>query len=292
MVAKRCAPIGLSWDRAALVGVLARSLPVCVSTVLVTWLLQGPIVLSKPIIGDSEAIGQLAVTLQLLVLSASFPVAVGLASLPAISRSAQRQDGKDLLFARVMFRAAFAVGGALGFLAWGLAPALVVLVLGESYREAGELLRWALWLMIPMILGNASLRVLEGRGHYLASSLAAMAGAVVLTASLPDLVAALGAQGALFAAGLGMLVWCSLALLILGRKAGTNLTSVLLRPALTVAAAAAVCALLAPYSPSLAVTAALLMLALVGYFGGLISASDRSRFGDLLRASLGRPRRP
>lgn len=269
-------------DRRYLVHLLIRGLPVGVSAILVTWLMQGPVVLTKHLLGDGAAIAQLAVALQVLLLSSAMPMSIGMAALPVLARSIEREDGKDAGFAEAMFRVAFVVTGGASFLMMSFAPAVVTVVLGDLYGEAGELARWVLWLLLPLSVGHVSARILESRGRYILSSLSSLAGATVLTAALPFLVIEFGLSGALLAAGGGLLVWSLVALAMLTQSLRLNLSLSALRPAILIGGCTLAYAAGAQIGPTAAAFAGLISLALGMRLGGLLTPAERVQLRDLL----------
>lgn len=216
------------WDRVA--PLLAQGLPLFVSALFFTWLLQGPLVLFRHIADNEHDLGQLALAMQAFFALCAVPWSISLSALPVLSRATVRQDGKDVLFASAMARIAILFGALAGLSAMALGPWLVDSLFGGRYVLAGRLLGPALWLLVPMAAGTAAAQVLVAQGRLISQALCAIAGAGVMTALMFALKATMGPGGALVAAGAGLSIWALSLIAALAHGSALKLGHSVLRP--------------------------------------------------------------
>jgi O-antigen/teichoic acid export membrane protein len=242
VVRRRIAAFTLVWPLRTLWGLLRRGVTVLVGVALIGWFREGAVVLYRFSSGELAQLADLAIAIQAFGLLAQVPGVAIASTLPVLSRSVERRDGKSGLFVDVTLRAGVVIGGALGILGVGLGPGVVELVFGSDYAHAGVLLGIALWLCIPWTLARALWLVLLAHGWYLRSSLGLVAGMVTMTGLLPGLVLAFGAAGSLIAVGLGLVVWMGCLIGFVMRLEVVDTRQALIKP--TCALAAAVVAML------------------------------------------------
>ena len=282
LVRKNLTRVQPKWAWQGLLSLISKGFPLCLGTLFLGWLLQGPLVLFRHVPSASDTLGQLALALQLFGLLLTVPLSIGTVALPILSRSAARQDGKDLRFVEVMLRITLILVAIVGLCGMALGPWLVTLVFGNQYSLAGHLLGPVLWLLIPFAMAISTSQVLIGRGHFVASSFCAFCGALVLTLALPPIANELGPYGALLATGLGMSLWAVTLIALLVWSSGLELGFAILRPAVVVLLSVVVYIGLVSVSPWVALPASLLTL-LAGTFAfGVLTAAERSA----LRARL------
>jgi O-antigen/teichoic acid export membrane protein len=223
-------PIRLNWAWKGLKYVLVNGLPIGLGLIMVSWLQTGTIVLYRHMASSADNLGQLALAMQIFTISSTIPMAAGVASLPVLSRSVMRKDGKDLLYTETMFKAAFILGAAAGLAGLGIGPWLVDIMFGTRYMGAGYLLGFVIWLLIPLMCGTTVTGVYIARGHFFLPTMCSGAGAVVFTLSMPWLVSAMDTLGAVLATGAGMLVWALSSIWILARSDDLDVFRSVLRP--------------------------------------------------------------
>ena len=222
--------IRLNWAWHDLKDILVRGLPIGLGFIMVNWLQTGSLVLYRHLASSTDNLGQLALAMQAFALSSAISMAAGTASLPVLSRSVARQDGKDLLFTETMIKAAFILGGAAGLAGLGGGPWLVDIVFGTHYIETGYLLGLVMWLLIPLTCGITITRVYLARGQFFLPTACAGAGAVVFTLAMPWLVSAMDTLGAVLATGTGMGVWALSLICILAKSDDLDMLRSVFRP--------------------------------------------------------------
>jgi len=222
--------VRLNWSRQGLKDIVVKGIPIGVGFITVNWLLNGPIILFRHMSSSENSLGQLALAMQALVLIGSVPMAVGMASLPVLSRSVARQDGKEFVYAETMMRAGLLFGAAAGVAGLGAGGWLVELMLGSRYHEAGYLLGLVMWLLIPFTCGTAASRVYLARGEFFLPTICSGVGASVMTLTMPWLVAAIDISGAVVATAMGMVVWALSLICLLARSGELDVRKTIFRP--------------------------------------------------------------
>jgi len=230
LIRRHLVPIRLNWNWRGLKYILVGGLPIGLGFIMVNWLQTGSLVLYRHMASSADSLGQLALAMQAFAISSAMPLALGLASLPVLSRSVARQDGKDLLFTKTMIKAAFILGAASGLAGLGIGPWLVDIMFGARYMEAGYLLGFVMWLLIPLMCGTSVTRVYIARGQFYLPTACAAAGAVVFTLTMPWCVTALDVLGAVLATGAGMGVWSLSLIWMLARSDDLDVLRSVFRP--------------------------------------------------------------
>ena len=264
LIRRRIVTIRLNWSWHELRDLIAKGLPLGFEFFMMTWLQTGVLVLFRHIAGSGNSLGQLALAMQAFVVMSSISTAAGMASLPVLSRSVARQDGKDLFFIMTSMKATFIFGGVAGLTALGGGPWLVDLIFGTRYIEAGHLLGLVMWLFIPFTCAITIGRVYLAMEQYLLLAVCSGAGALVFTLTVPWLVSFLDTKGAVIAAGAGMVVWASILLWSLARSGELDVYQTVFRSLLMILMALGVFYTLRPVNA---------LLALIMGWGTLLSGA-------------------
>jgi hypothetical protein len=143
----------------------------------------------------------------------------------------------------------------------------------------------ALWCLLPFAIAIQITTVAVGRGHYYLAPVCHLAGATVLTLSMPVLVAALGPPGGVLAAGLGLATAAGSISLVAARRGWLAAGRTLGLPLLCILGATAAYRLVADISAWLALCAGLLVLAGLAWWLGVVSRADRRLAGQLVGRS-------
>jgi len=193
-------------------------LPVAIASVGATWLMQGPLVLYKDRVSVPSDLGVVALVLQIFILVAGIPVALGRAALPALSRTVARTDNKEALFLSVVLRTAIAGTTGLIIAAYAAGAWIIPLIFGEAYRPAGAYLAWGMMLVLPFGVASIASQILVAHDRMLHVMSSAVIGAGAMTALVQMLVPAGGSIAVYFLCVIaGMLVWATTALVLLSR---------------------------------------------------------------------------
>lgn len=216
------------FRRGLLLGIFA------VSSVFV---LQGPLILYRYISGLGEHLGQLALAMQALILLASLPGYLTAGALPVLSRSILRGDGKARFFTESTIRVTIIAGTAMGLTGLAVLPWFVETIFGPSYGNAGNLLAWTLWFLIPVAVSTTVRGIFMARGEYAVPALFSLAGASVLLLVIYPAISLMGSAGVIGTLGLALLVETSGLVKAARQAVQLDIRTVFLKPALASLAA-------------------------------------------------------
>jgi O-antigen/teichoic acid export membrane protein len=253
LVWRRIVAIRFNFSWQGLKYVLYQGIPLGLMVVMENWLLHGPLVLFRHFGVSDSSLGQLALSMQAFTIICSVPMAAGAASLPVLSRSVTRQDGKEILFTETIIRASFIFGAFAGITGIGAGPWLVNLIFGIRYLEAGYLLGISMWLLIPFSCAITISRVYVVKGEFYLPMIFSGVGALIMTLIMPCLVAAWNASGALIATATGMVVWALGVIFLSARSGLLDIRKTVFRPIVVIIFGLGVFFLLKPVNNLVAV---------------------------------------
>lgn len=283
LVMRRIVTVRLHWGWRGLKSILAQGLPIGLGAIVVTWLVQGPLVLFRHMVGTGNSLGQLALAMQAFFHISAVTGVASAASIPVLSRAVARDDGKDALFAQAVVRAAFIFGAAAGLAGIAAGPWAVDMVFGARYGEAGRLLGLAIWLLIPWTCGTAIWNVYLARGQFFLPTMCAGIGAMVLTLIMPWLVSAMDIQGAVLATGAGMSIWALTLVAILARSGDLDVYQAIVWPSAAIVLALGVYFILETANVWLALAASWLVLFGGAMVFGILTPDERSALIGITR---------
>lgn len=206
--------------------------PIAVASIAAAWLMQGPFVMFRGHAAQAADLGIVALVLQVFVLMAGVPAALGRAALPALSRSVVRSDSKDAVFLEVVLRAGIAASAALAMLASTIGAWALPWILGEAYRPAGSLLFLGVLLALPFGVGSLTGQIQLAHGRAREAMICAAVGALAMTAlvlGFRDSHA--DAASYLLLLSSGSVVWSALGLAFAGRRVQIHWVRSLVVPA-------------------------------------------------------------
>lgn len=230
VITKRITLIKIQWSWRSHLNILSQGIIICISQFMIFWLPFGVVILFRFLGGTDFGLGQLALLLQIFWVAFRIPESSGVAALPVLSRAAAKGGGRARLFAETMLRINLIFGAAVGLLGMGLGSWFVTLVFGPNYQQAGRLLGYALWLLVPYGCGFslysvylAQKRDLKALGH-------AATGAVAFTLGMLIFVPRLHVPGAILSLAAGMLVWTGGMIVDMAKRGQINIPFSLGRP--------------------------------------------------------------
>ena len=236
LVHRRIHPIRLDW-KGPIIKYAILGLPISIGNVLNMWLLNGPVVMYKYVIGAGEDLGQFALAMQFFMLLSNLLTVMFMASLPLVSRSVSREDGKDVYFIDAMVRFGILFGALAGITALGAGTGLVQIFFGSKFHDAGTLLGYVLWFLVPAICGNAIWSVYIARGRYVLPMISKAVGVFIFIAIFPWLTETMNTIGAVVSAGIGLMCSAVLLITLFVKDTGLNIKRVIIHPIVTVAIA-------------------------------------------------------
>ncbi|VEN75003.1 conserved membrane hypothetical protein [Candidatus Desulfarcum epimagneticum] len=275
LLKNRVAPIPLAPVFKGAGKLISKGLPVGLAAAMSMWAYQGILVLFRFLNSHQADMGQLVMVVQILFIMLHTNGLFFKASIPALSRSSKRKDSRDIFFCETVCRAAIVFGTAGGIIALAWGPWMIAAVFGPEYAHAGELIKTAIWIVIPGSCAAAFRSVLLAGSRYGRILAGAAIGAAVFTGSMFLLAPKMGAAGAVWAMAAGRVA----AFLSLGAALFSlekiNVRFALIKPCLAAFFSVMVFFILRPLSASLAVFSALgALLAGVVFFCG-ISAEEK-----------------
>lgn len=239
--AHKIEPLHLRFAWAEIFHIIAsRGLAAGLGTALLTWLVQGPLVLSRHSSVLAPHLGDIALTLQAFSIAAIAPMAVTAAAYPVLVRSIAREDSKDVTYVAAMCRATILFGAFAGLSGFALGPAVVTWLLGDNFALAGELLGYSMWLIIPHVIASSAGPLLIVRGLYGAQLWRAVFGVGSMVISFPYFVDWLGPLGVILSAGLGLSLSAVTQMTFLVRTNKLDLNLAITRPSLAAGVSLAV----------------------------------------------------
>jgi len=188
-------------------GLLAKTYPAGIYTIVTSLFMQAPIVLMQRTTSDSVYAGQFVLAYQACVYLLVLPFVAASTILPVAARSAQRQDGKDALLTGLILRLVFVLGTLLVVLGGALLPALVEALFGSRYAEAGPLLQRAIWLLVLFTAVNVLSQLFFARESYAPVGWLGMLGAAVMCMFFVPAVERWAGTGGIAAVGGGLVIW-------------------------------------------------------------------------------------
>ena len=207
LVHRRLFALRLRPDPARWRAMLGEGLKLGFGRVIENWLLSGPVILFRHLSQDLDALGLVALCIQLVNVLRIVPNAIVAAAMPVLGRSPQhrgRTDGRLLLF---IAGAAVMVGGGLAAVTAAVGAELVAITLGDSFAALPSLLPSVCWLAILPILGAAAQRVVGLRGHAGTVLASSAAGGLLMGLLGTTLIPGHGVTGILLAILTGSLLW-------------------------------------------------------------------------------------
>lgn len=239
--AHKIEPLRLRFAWAEIFHILAtRGLAAGLGTALLTWLVQGPLVMARHFAALAPYLGDIALALQAFSIAAIAPMAVTAAAYPVLVRSIAREDNKDVTYVAAMCRASILYGAVAGLTGFALGPAVVTAMLGDRFALAGDLFGYAMWLIIPHVIAASAGPLLVVRGQYGAQLWRAIFGVGSMLISFPYCVEWLGPSGVLLSAGLGLCLSAATQMTFLMRTNKLNLNLAITRPSLAAVASLAI----------------------------------------------------
>jgi O-antigen/teichoic acid export membrane protein len=283
IVHRRLAPIGLglTWRKAR--ELLSFGWPFSLNVFSTGLLLQGPMVLYRPLAPSELHIGQIAVPLQALALLGILPGAAATSALPVLARLGQRADGSDLRVMQRMIGLGYGFGAAVGLIGLAVGPWLVERILGARYATAGALIGPALWLVIPYTCGSVLTSLALVRGQIRTAVVCSMAGALALGAAGPALTHTWEQAGMLGAAALALACWVGM---LLASGVG-EITACVVRPLCWVGVAFGCYRLLSLINPMLGLATGLLALLWTARLFGIAAPKELRALRNLYGSGPG-----
>jgi O-antigen/teichoic acid export membrane protein len=246
--------------------IFMQGFPLGVSMLLMAIPYQGPLVFFRHVASSGDVLGQLALAMQALFVLSNIPLALSGASIPVLSRSAIRRDGKDRVYAETMIRFSVLFGCSMALLGTAFAPWLTVKIFGARYAQAGNLIGPVLWLIIPFTMRQVLNSVLQAGKKDLQIFLGSLLGAIAFALTISVAAIRYNAVGAIISAAAAMSLTALYFMFLLRNYIAIDLRSALLKPGVAVVSAALVFYAMRFAGPVVSVLGSFAILLLICYW--------------------------
>ena len=168
MVNKKLQSIRPDWDIPSMIRLVRQGLPMGMAVALDGLMLQLVYVIYKFNGADHSNIANLSIGIQGLIILTSIFSATNQAILPALSRTVQRGEKKDIIYLRYSAQISLVFGALAATTAAFIGEPLVSCLLGNGYQQTGKYLYIILWILIPYTIKSSisSLFLAMGKFHY------------------------------------------------------------------------------------------------------------------------------
>lgn len=274
LIRRRLFPLWLDRNLSDLRRIFLQGLPLAAAMLLMALPYQGPLIFFRHLASTGAFLGQLALAMSVFFILSQIPMVLGSVSLPALSRSVERGDEKDRVFAETALRFSLFLGTILALLGTALGPWLTVQIFGSRYTQAGTLVGPVLWLMIPWAAGHALVIVLIARKLDFQILFCALIGAVVFSLTISAAVLRYDALGAIWSAALAMSLTTLSLIFVLHKCLALDLRSSLIKPGLMAVSAIGIFYALHVTGPLFSVLGAFVTLSIGCYLFGCLTSQD------------------
>ena len=205
--------LSLGWPNAGWLKTVRDGIPGATFAIAMAAFFQLPIVLFRLFQGTGDELGHFALAYQFVTYLLTIPYVVAYASLPILSRSAQRQDGKDRTAVWAMASLIVLGGIVVGIVTGFAGRPIVTSLFGAGYVAAATVLNVGIWLLIPASLAMLLQQVLFS--HAITSRVAAagpLVGVLTMILLFPFIQLSTEYRSALATVACGLAAWLILVL--------------------------------------------------------------------------------
>jgi O-antigen/teichoic acid export membrane protein len=260
---------------------------------LMTWIMQGSILMYRHVGGMGADLGKLALALQALLIAGAITGEMITASLPVLARSVDRSDGKPGFYLAAVLSGGVLLSGSLVILALTVGPGLITAFIGKDYSETAALLPWTLALSAPCFWASALSNLIVAHDRYRTVTVINGLGAAIFTAAFMLLTPVFHLPGVILALAIGLLCVVAAQFVVLRRFYDFAFAGTITRALLAVVPGALVACLLVPVNSWLALSAGLAATGLLACWLGVVDlarmAKLRTAIFSARGSSLGRP---
>jgi O-antigen/teichoic acid export membrane protein len=261
LIRRHLLSVSLNFEVPALFGLIKDGFPFVLSAFLIAWLMQGPVILYRQILGIGAELGQLVLALQALYLITAIVSEMAGPAIPVLSRSVDREDGKTGQFVDLMLRAGMVIGGILAVFGLTAGEWFLDLLFGDAYRGTALILPWTLMLITPF-------------GRYWSLTSCRAIGALVFTIAVPLIGTSYGLLGVIVALGAGLIALSVGQLVVLRKYYRIGLLLLTSRAIVMIFGPFFVSKMLAPHNIWLALIAGIITLIPLGFVTGVLQKKE------------------
>jgi O-antigen/teichoic acid export membrane protein len=195
------------WGANGLRRLLRKGFLLGLSSFLLAWFLQGPLLLAKHSNFSLVELGQLALLLQIFSILSQVPQMFRMAALPILSQPRNQVLNEDKQLLDLGLKISWLIGSIVSVVAWYTGPLLAELLFGNKFQTVGYYLGITLYLLIPWSWGNLLWMKLLSRGNLRQSTIALAIGGFILTITFLIGTNYFRLEGVLLALGFGLWSW-------------------------------------------------------------------------------------
>jgi O-antigen/teichoic acid export membrane protein len=276
MIHHRVFPLRLEMNFADLSRIFLQGVPLGIAMLLMALPNQGPLIFFRHIASASNSLGQLALAMQAFIILSYIPFALGSVVLPALSRSVDKEDGKDRLFVETALRFSLLSGTVLILLGTAFGPRLTVQIFGDRYAQAGALIGPVLWLMIPWAANQTLTGVLIAGKQDRSVLFCSLMGALFFLLIISKAVWMYYAVGAIWAATAAMSMTTVCLIIAVHKQMKLDLCSSLIKPGLAFLLSTVTYYVLCFISPVTALVGAFITMLAISYWFQCLTPQDKA----------------
>lgn len=208
-VTKRLGPIRGKLELRETILMLRTAVPASLYTIVTTVFNVAPILLFKQFDQVGTALGQFTVAYQACGYLLVIPYLFFSTALPVLARSRARGDRQDLVLSELLLRGILIFGTAAILMLGTLVSWAMLIVFGKTYTEAGELMRYGMWLIIPFAGSTLLAQLFFIRKLTVMPGIAGVGATLVMGVSFGPAVQAWGGMGAMLSVALALTTWAA-----------------------------------------------------------------------------------
>lgn len=275
--------IQLQFSGQVIIDILKASIPLGLTSIMGVWFLQGPIIMFRAMEGFGSDLGQLTLIIQIFLMLSSFPNSIASASLPILTRSLIRKDGKSHLFIDSMLRMIIITGGVTGIFLLSFGQPIVTLTFGHGYEIAGQFLGYIVLISIPFSSAVLIARISLAEGKYASVARADIYSSILFTLCFYPVTHSIGFIGVILAMAVGQLLRLLLLTFVHIKSHSIAISITLTRPLLLISFAVIVVETIKLYNPYIAFAFAFISIIVGMFIFGVIRKSEITAFSQFFK---------
>ena len=166
------------WNWNKFLGILRNAAPLAISSLFLGTMLQWPILIVKKV-SDTADVGNVSILIQATVMLCTLSWSLASASIPVISRSLHREDGKVRSYVLTVFRSACFVGLTVLVAGQALSGWVLEVLIGDRFPIAVAYASYPLLLAPVLSLATAFGAVLLSMSRYWTMAFQGVASAII-----------------------------------------------------------------------------------------------------------------
>ncbi len=205
---RRIIKMQLDINLAKIKTIIRHGLPIGLTVALNRWMIFGPTIIGRYAFDYKSSLGQLSVILLLLFFASLVIDAILHAALPVLSRSLEQQKQGSSNFINITLSLSIPLATCLSLITLTYNQAIIATLFGADYQAAGDILDYAVWLLLPYIWMTTIAQIFILKEDSLRLTFWTLLGVLWMAGLLPLLVMKFDLIGAIYAMAVGMTITC------------------------------------------------------------------------------------